>query len=373
MLFSSATRRKRASKRAVAWRRLRAVGALLLSLGAVGTLFLVGRPLLHDDFPIAPLVNSASPARENGSNSRRKPARRDPNSPSAIAADWLAAWQSPAKGPASKVASTSTKSRFGLFVPQPVIAAFQIAAFQSATPPDSIVFDAQNPVLSLDVAASQGLVLPIGPLAIAPLQNAGLSSLPGFATGTQTLLARGEERAREAARQRQLFALQAFLRDAQRADAAILANEETARLRLLNEEIARLPAPDFAPLSAPLPDAQTQLEMTNLRLRLNPAWRTPDVARDARDREAARLRLAALEEQWSAQLQSIANARELQLSRLREERPRALRAAGLKQLAANAQAQKAVTNQASAQLSRRVQLQLRQEFARAPLQIKVGR
>lgn len=179
-------------------------------------------------------------------------------------------------------------------------------------------------------AASISLpMMPIAPRPAAPMTTAGEPPfddppIGGRAVDGNAVFARGARRETDPgiavlhrlAGQRQGAALESFLDAAEaRQDAARAAHAGDLRETLLEQAtVSRRRA--LSPLPPVLPDDVVQLEMTNLRLRLENPRLT------AVEKESARQRLAFLEAQWRARLREQEAQQQSKLAELRAPRPR---------------------------------------------------
>jgi len=157
-----------------------------------------------------------------------------------------------------------------------------------------------------------------------------LAFVPEFAgRGGKTFPARALPLLQERSAELQNASLDAFLRAAASRQ---LGEREALGQTLqvaLDEDIDASRRADLPALEPDLPARAIQLEMTNLRLQLLENARLSAV-----EKQAARVRLQALENRWRAMLRAQEDERARQLAQLREELPRRMRAEGQSRLTA---------------------------------------
>ena len=332
---------------------VRRVLALALTLSALVLLLRTGSSLRA--FRLSPFSASAG-----------NTASEDANSPAAIARDYYNAYQG-TPAPSPQVAHIF-EARFGSLAPRAVGApGASTGGTGGITQGVSLSVrgrDTQFPRLA------QGDVAPLPPFAtLTGGQRPGSAAGTGdsFNLGdlpTRELLAQGEVAARDAAERRQLALLNRFLRVSQTSETAALQSDVTEAKRSLADAVRAAGQLDLGPLPIELPDAEIQLEMTNLRLKLLPGLRLKPG-----ERERAEARLQQLEAEWNARLALQRDARGAEIEKLLNERPRAVDEEGARQLEAETRAAHTRNAQERQKIAAQLSATLRGDATQQPLRL----
>lgn len=323
-------------------RLVRVSAPLALTLVTVALVFRVGRSLLSLQVP-SPFGTTTSTSTSNSANSL-----------SDIAKDYYSAYQGTPQPPAKN--GHLNPARFGNFAPR-AVGAPKTELVTVAPLADAAGFGGvgMGSLRNLPAGSATELASPLvsgrGPIrGNLTGETLSLSGLP-----VRQITAQGEIAARERAKVRQSALLNRFLQTAQAREGAALQSDVNEARRSLADAVRAAGQLDLGPLPVELPDAEIQLEMTNLRLKL-----TPGLKLAPGEREGAEVRLKQLEAEWNARLARERAARGEEIERLRTERPREVGETGERQLdeqtrtalARNAQERELIAAQLQASLSK---------------------